>query len=62
MMRSLDSSLLNPDALARMRSHFAAQIKTARARHRELPYRELLAQVLGYRRCSPNRHGGLDDN
>jgi hypothetical protein len=45
-----DSSRLSPDALARMRSHFAAQIKTARARHRELPYRELLAQVLDYRR------------
>ena len=41
---------LSPDALSRMRGHFAAQIKTARARHRELPYRELLAQVLDYRR------------
>jgi len=41
---------LGTDALARMRGHFAAQIKTARARHRELPYRELLAQVLDYRR------------
>ena len=45
-----DASRLGPDALARMRGHFAAQIKTARARHRELPYRELLAQVLDYRR------------
>ena len=45
-----DASRLNPDSLARMRGHFAAQIKTARARHRELPYRELLAQVLDYRR------------
>jgi hypothetical protein len=45
-----DASRLSPDALTRMRSHFAAQIKTARARHRELPYRELLAQVLDYRR------------
>ncbi len=45
-----DAARLNPDALSRMRSHFAAQIKTARARHRELPYRELLAQVLDYRR------------
>jgi uncharacterized protein (TIGR02680 family) len=44
------TSRLSPDALSRMRSHFAAQIKTARARHRELPYRELLAQVLDYRR------------
>jgi uncharacterized protein (TIGR02680 family) len=45
-----DASRFNPDSLARMRGHFAAQIKTARARHRELPYRELLAQVLDYRR------------
>jgi hypothetical protein len=45
-----DASRLSPDSLARMRGHFAAQIKTARARHRELPYRELLAQVLDYRR------------
>jgi Putative exonuclease SbcCD, C subunit len=45
-----DASRLSPDALSRMRSHFAAQIKTARARHRDLPYRELLAQVLDYRR------------
>jgi len=44
------ASRLSPDALSRIRSHFAAQIKTARARHRELPYRELLAQVLDYRR------------
>ena len=44
------ASRLGPDALSRMRGHFAAQIKTARARHRELPYRELLAQVLDYRR------------
>jgi uncharacterized protein (TIGR02680 family) len=44
------ASRLSPDALARMRAYFAAQIKTARARHRELPYRELLAQVLDYRR------------
>jgi len=45
-----DASRLNPDSLARMRGHFAAQIKTARARYRELPYRELLAGVLDYRR------------
>jgi uncharacterized protein (TIGR02680 family) len=45
-----DAARLTPDALARMRSLFAAQIKTARARFRELPYRELLAQVLDYRR------------
>ena len=45
-----DASRLNPDSLSRMRGHFAAQIKTARARHRDLPYRELLARVLDYRR------------
>jgi hypothetical protein len=45
-----DASRLTPDSLARMRGHFAAQIKTARAARRELPYRELLAQVLDYRR------------
>ena len=45
-----DASRLSPDSLARMRGHFATQIKTARARYRELPYRELLAQVLDYRR------------
>jgi uncharacterized protein (TIGR02680 family) len=45
-----DASRLNPDSLARMRGHFAAQIKTVRARYRELPYRELLARVLDYRR------------
>jgi uncharacterized protein (TIGR02680 family) len=45
-----DASRVSPDALVRMRAYFAAQIKTARARHRELPYRELLTQVLDYRR------------
>lgn len=45
-----DASRLSPDSLARMRAHFAARIKTERARYRELPYRELLASVLDYRR------------
>jgi uncharacterized protein (TIGR02680 family) len=45
-----DASRLSPDSLIRMRAHFATQIKTARARHRDLPYRDLLAQVLDYRR------------
>jgi uncharacterized protein (TIGR02680 family) len=49
-MLDADASRLNPDSLARVRGHFAAQINTARARHRELPYRELLSQVLDYRR------------
>jgi len=50
-----DASRLNPDSLARMRGHFAAQIKTARARYRELPYRELLAQVKGRDYNPPKR-------
>ncbi|MFD0509148.1 SbcC/MukB-like Walker B domain-containing protein [Streptomyces chiangmaiensis] len=45
-----DAARLGPEGLARIRAHFAAQIKNARARHRDLPYRELLAQVLDYRR------------
>jgi hypothetical protein len=45
-----DSERLSPDALTRLRAHFAARIKTERARHRDLPYRELLASVLDYRR------------
>ncbi|PZT72601.1 MULTISPECIES: TIGR02680 family protein [unclassified Streptomyces] len=45
-----DAARLGPDGLARVRGHFAAQIKTARARHRDQPYRELLAEVLDYRR------------
>ncbi|MEV0926510.1 TIGR02680 family protein [Streptomyces spongiicola] len=45
-----DAARLGPDKLARMRTHFAAQIKTARARQRETPYRQLLAEVLDYRR------------
>jgi hypothetical protein len=45
-----DAARLGPDALSRMRGHFADRIKNARAVQRELPYRELLAQVLDYRR------------
>ncbi|MFE4824998.1 TIGR02680 family protein [Streptomyces sp. NPDC056704] len=45
-----DAARLGPDGLARVRTHFAAQIKNARARHRDQPYRELLAEVLDYRR------------
>ncbi|HEV2342726.1 MAG TPA: TIGR02680 family protein [Actinocrinis sp.] len=44
-----DAARLTPDALARMRGHFATQIKNARARWRDRPYRELLAEVLDYR-------------
>lgn len=44
-----DAARLGPEGLARVRTHFAAQIKTARARHRDQPYRELLAEVLDYR-------------
>ncbi|MEY9997238.1 uncharacterized protein (TIGR02680 family) [Streptomyces sp. V4I8] len=45
-----DAARLGPEELARMRTHFATQIKTARARQRETPYRQLLAEVLDYRR------------
>jgi uncharacterized protein (TIGR02680 family) len=45
-----DASRLSPESLARMRAHFAARIKTERARRADLPYRELLASVLDYRR------------
>jgi uncharacterized protein (TIGR02680 family) len=45
-----DAARLGPDGLARVRIHFAAQIKTARARHRDQPYRELLTEALDYRR------------
>ena len=44
-----DAARLAPDALARMRGHFATEIKNARARWRDRPYRELLAEVLDYR-------------
>ncbi|MDT9689571.1 TIGR02680 family protein [Streptomyces sp. P9(2023)] len=44
-----DAARLGPEKLARMRTHFAAQIKNARARQREAPYRQLLAEVLDYR-------------
>jgi hypothetical protein len=33
-----------------MRAHFASQIKTARAQHRDRVYADLLAEVLDYRR------------
>ncbi|MGW6262611.1 SbcC/MukB-like Walker B domain-containing protein [Streptomyces sp. NPDC055085] len=44
-----DAARLGPGGLARVRAHFAAQIKIARARHRDLPYRELLSDVMDYR-------------
>jgi uncharacterized protein (TIGR02680 family) len=45
-----DASRLGPDELARMRAHFASQIKTARAQHGDRAYADLLAEVLDYRR------------
>ncbi|WP_433421159.1 TIGR02680 family protein [Microtetraspora malaysiensis] len=45
-----DAARLGPDELTRMRGHFATQIKNARARERETPYKELLSKVLDYRR------------
>jgi uncharacterized protein (TIGR02680 family) len=45
-----DAAALRPEELARIRAHFAAAIKTARAGAPERVYRELLAEVLDYRR------------
>ncbi|MFC4061876.1 TIGR02680 family protein [Planomonospora corallina] len=45
-----DAARLGPDDLGRIRAHFATRIKDARARHRDRPYRELLTEVLDYRR------------
>jgi uncharacterized protein (TIGR02680 family) len=44
-----DPARLNATQLTTMRRHFATRIKTARAMFPDLPYRELLAQVLDYR-------------
>lgn len=62
-----DAARLGPDGLARVRTHFAAQIKNARARLRDQPYRELLAEVLDYRRWRQFafqlvRPGGAEEN
>ncbi|BCL15433.1 TIGR02680 family protein [Micromonospora sagamiensis] len=45
-----DPARLGPAQLTAMRRHFAARIKTARAAAPERPYRELLGDVLDYRR------------
>jgi uncharacterized protein (TIGR02680 family) len=45
-----DPAALGPDELARLRQHFASRIKMARAARPDRPYRELLADVLDYRR------------
>ncbi len=39
-----------PDQLETLRRHFSAEIKKSRANHPQAPYRELLAEVLDYRR------------
>ena len=62
-----DAARLGPDGLARVRTHFAAQIKNTRARLRDQPYRELLAEVLDYRRWRQFafqlvRPGGTEEN
>lgn len=49
-LMEVDSELLGPDDLARMRTHFASSIKNARAVRPDRSYRELLADVLDYRR------------
>jgi uncharacterized protein (TIGR02680 family) len=45
-----DAAGLGPDELARMRAYFAASIKAARAAKPDRAYRELLGEVLDYRR------------
>ncbi|GAA4719259.1 TIGR02680 family protein [Phytohabitans rumicis] len=45
-----DPARLGPTQLTTLRRHFAARIKTARATAPEQPYRDLLADVLDYRR------------
>ncbi len=45
-----DATRLGPDDLARMRAHFAARIKMARALPGNRSYLELLADVLDYRK------------
>ncbi|HZM77349.1 MAG TPA: TIGR02680 family protein [Candidatus Limnocylindrales bacterium] len=44
-----DPARLNATQLSTLRRHFAGRIKAARAMSPELPYRDLLAQVLDYR-------------
>ncbi len=44
-----DASALSTDDLARMRAHFAAQIRIARAAHPERSYPEILSTTLDYR-------------
>ena len=45
-----DAAGLGPDQLARMRAYFAGSIKAARATKPDRAYRELLGEVLDYRR------------
>jgi uncharacterized protein (TIGR02680 family) len=45
-----DAAGLGPDELARMRAYFAASIKAVRAAKPDRAYRELLGEVLDYRR------------
>ena len=52
MSRLLDreAARLAPDELARMRAHFAGQIKDLRAARPDRPYPEILGEALDYRR------------
>lgn len=45
-----DPAHFGPDQLEALRRHFSTEIKAARAAHPQTPYRELLAEVLDYRR------------
>ncbi|MEV6276887.1 TIGR02680 family protein [Nocardia sp. NPDC051832] len=44
-----DASVLSPEDLAAIRSHFASEIRAARAAHPERSYPEILAATLDYR-------------
>jgi Putative exonuclease SbcCD, C subunit len=62
-----DPARLNATQLATLRRHFATRIKSARAMSPDLPYRDLLAQVLDYRRWRTfnftlHRPGGVIEN
>ncbi|MEU8004165.1 TIGR02680 family protein [Catellatospora sp. NPDC049111] len=62
-----DPARLNATQLATLRRHFATRIKSARAMSPDLPYRDLLAQVLDYRqwrtfKFTLHRPGGVVEN
>jgi hypothetical protein len=62
-----DPAQLSAAQLTTLRRHFATRIKAARAMYPDLPYRDLLAQVLDYRqwrtfKFTLHRPGGIVEN